>query len=381
MNIAVTGLGATCALGVGVPALAGGIRAGRSGLRALERFDPGGLPRCPVGEAELAPGVGSPTHRLAVTAAREAALDAHLEGIAPERIAVVVGTTTGGIALSEAWYLAGRDGSPPAPDPLRWHAASTVSRVVAEAVGARGPRYTISTACSSGANALLVGADLLRTGAVDAVVAGGAEGLCRVTYTGFSVLRLMSTQPCRPFDAGRDGLNLGEAAAFLVLRRAEDVEGGHARLVGAACTCDAHHMTSPAPDGASVVAAIEGALAQAGLAPADIAYVNAHATATKANDSAESRALRAVFGEAMPPVSASKSFLGHTLGAAGAIEAVVSVLAARDGVLPATLHTQTPGEDAPPDIVAGSPRDADVPYVLSTAFAFGGNDAALVFAR
>lgn len=381
MNIAITGLGATCALGVGVPALLSGLRAGRSGLRTLERFDPGGLPRCPVGEAELPAGEGAPTHRLAVVAAREAALDADLAGVDPDRVAVVVGTTTGGIALSEAWYLAGRDGAPPAPDPLRWHPASTVSRVVAEAVGARGPRYTLSTACSSGANALLVGADLLRTGAVDAVVAGGAEGLCRVTYTGFSVLRLMSARPCRPFDVERDGLNLGEAAAFLVLRRAEDVQAGHARLVGAACTCDAHHMTAPAPDGASVVAAIRGAIAQAGLTPADIAYVNAHATATPANDGAEARALRSVFGRAMPPVSASKSFLGHTLGAAGAIEAVVSVLSAREGLLPATLHTRVPEDDAPPDIVAGAPRRADVPYVLSTAFAFGGNDAALVFAR
>jgi len=377
--IAVTGLGATCALGVGVPALLDGLRAGRSGLCELSRFDPGDVPRCPVGEAEIPDGEGAPTHRLAVQAAREAAEGA-LEDLDPDRVAVVVGTTTGGIALSEAWYLGRRAGREPRPEPLRWHPASTVSRAVAEAVGARGPRFTLSTACSSGANALLVGADLLRAGEVDAVVAGGAEALSRLTYTGFSVLRLMSTRPCRPFDEGRDGLNLGEAAAFLVLRRAGDVERAHAKLRGAACTCDAHHMTAPAPDGASVVAAIRGALEQAGVAPARVAYINAHATATRANDRAESAALRAVFGDALPAVSATKSALGHTLGAAGALEAVISVLAVREGLLPATLNTTSPEVGAPPDLVL-TPRDADVPVALSTSFAFGGNNAALVFAR
>lgn len=376
MTISVVGLGATCALGVGVEALSAGMRVGRSGLRTLSRFDPGGVPRCPVGEAEVPAGEGAATHRLAVQAATEAVSGGALEGVDPARVAVVLGTTTGGIALSEAWYLAGKRGDAPAVDGLRWHAASTVSHAVADAVGARGRRYTLSTACSSGANALLVGADLLRAGLADAVVAGGADALCRLTYTGFSVLRLMSGAPCRPFDPARDGLNLGEAAGFVVLRRSADVERAHARLLGAACTCDAHHMTAPAPDGASVVAAVSGALAQAGVAAADIAYVNAHGTATPANDTAEEGALRAVFGERLPPVSASKSFLGHTLGAAGAIEAVVTVLAVRDGLLPATLHS----ENAPLDTVP-TPRDADVPYALSTAFAFGGNNAALVFGR
>ncbi len=380
MKIAVTGLGATCALGVGVDALLDGLRAGRSGLAPLTRFHPGDLPVCPVGEAEIPDGPGSATHRLGIAAAREAWADAGLD-LPPERVAVVVGTTTGGIALSEEWYLAKLAGDAPALDPLSWHSASTVSHAVADAVGARGPRLTLSTACSSGANALLVGADLLRTGVVDAVVAGGAEGLCRLTYAGFASLRLMSPRPCEPFGAERQGLNLGEAGAFLVLQRADEATRVHAHLAGGACTCDAFHMTRPAPDGEAVVAAITQALAEAGATPEEVAYVNAHATATPANDSTEAAALRRVFGDRLPPVSASKSFLGHTLGAAGAIEAVISVLAVREGLLPATLNTAPPAEDAPPDIVAGAPRAADVPVALSTAFAFGGNNAALVFSR
>ncbi len=378
MSVAIAGLGATCALGAGVDALLEGLRAGRSGLKPLSILDPGDLIRCPVGEAPVPSGPGTRTHRLAVAAAREAWAKAGLS-VAPERIAVVVGTTTGGIEGSEAWYLAGLRGEARDDSALATHAASTVSHAVAEAIGAEGPRLTLSTACSSGANALLVGADLLAAGECDAVVAGGAEGLTRITYTGFNSLRLMASTPCRPFGLGREGLNLGEAGAFLVLQREGDAGPRHGHLLGGAITCDAWHMTAPAPSGESVVAALREALDRASVEASAIDYINAHATATPANDTAEAAALRAVF-EALPPVSASKSFLGHTLGAAGAIEAVITVLALREGLLPFTANTTQTEPGAPEDLVA-EPRAAALSHALSTNFAFGGNNAALVFGK
>lgn len=386
-GIAVTGLGAVSALGPDVAAMLDGLRAGRSGLRAPSRLQLGDLSARPVGEVERLPGDpedGSATHRLAVAAAREAWQSARPRA-APERVAVIMGTTTGGIAASERWYLDHLAQQPSAPSVLRAHAAFTVTQATARAVGARGPTMTLSTACSSGANALTVGADLLRQGSVDVVVAGGADALCLTTYAGFSSLRLMSDAPCRPFDRGRDGLNLGEGAGCLVLEREADAQARgatiHALLLGSAISCDAHHMTAPAPDGEAVFNALTEALAQAGVSPAEVDYINAHGTATPANDEAEARALRRVFGAAGPPVSASKSFLGHTLGAAGALEAVVTVLALREGLLPATLNTDSPEDEAPADLVLGGPRSSSIRVAVSTSFAFGGNNAVLVFGR
>ncbi|MEZ4267121.1 MAG: beta-ketoacyl-[acyl-carrier-protein] synthase family protein [Myxococcota bacterium] len=385
--IAVTGLGAVSALGPDVSAMLDGLRAGRSGLGATTRLELGDLPSRPVGEVTTLPGSpddGPATHRLAIAAATEAWRSAGSPA-PPLRVAVIMGTTTGGIGESERWYLGRLAGEAPDASALRHHAACTVTEASARAIGALGPTMTLSTACSSGANALTVGADMLRSGRVDVVVAGGADALCLTTYAGFSSLRLMSDAPCRPFDRARDGLNLGEGAACLVLERADEARARgatiHALLLGSAISCDAHHMTAPAPDGLAVLAALTDALDRAALTPADVDYINAHGTATPANDEAEARALRQVFGASGPPVSASKSFLGHTLGAAGALEAVVTVLALREGFVPATLNTESPEDDAPADLVLGAPRDASIRVAVSTSFAFGGNNAVLVFGR
>jgi 3-oxoacyl-(acyl-carrier-protein) synthase len=263
-----------------------------------------------------------------------------------------------------------------------------VTDAAADAAEARGARLTISTACSSGANAILTGADLLRAGQADAVLAGGADALCLMTILGFTSLRLLSAAPCRPFDKDRDGLNLGEAGAFLVLEREDDARRRGARIHawfgGGKITCDAFHMTAPSPSGDAVVQAMQGALQEAGLSPRDVSYVNAHGTATPSNDRAEALALMRVFAEAgapPPPVSASKSALGHTLGAAGAIEAVITVLAVREGFLPPTLSTRAPEAEAQFDLVLGQARDADVVHAMSSSFGFGGNNSVLVFSR
>lgn len=387
--IAITGLGAVCSVGADVPSLLDSIRRGASGLRTLSRFDPGAIPAVPVGEVASLPGntsEGSATHRLACAAAREAVRDAGFERTpAPERIAVVVGTTTGGIERSGDWYLRRLDGHSPDAAELRRHALGTVGTAVAAAVGATGPILTLCTACSSGANAIAVGADLLRAGEADLVLAGGADGLCRMTYFGFFSLQLLSPRPCMPFDVARDGLSLGEAGAMLALERPDDARRRgrqpHAWLTGSACTCDAHHATAPAPDGRAMAAAVTQAIAQGALLVDDVGYINAHGTGTRANDAVEASVLRQVFGERGPPVSASKSFLGHTLGAAGAIEALITVLAIREGLLPPTLGAREPDAGAPADLVLGAARIADVRHALSVSFGFGGNNAALLFSR
>lgn len=388
-RIVVTGLGVHCAVGDDPQALMQAARAGRSGIGPLSRFEPAELTGLPVAEVSHLPGPddGRPaTHRLAMAAAAQALGDCRLSGrVARARIAVVLGTTTGGIGHSETWFMRNLAGQTAPPELLYDHPAVTVAHAVAEAVGAEGPCLVVSTACSSGANALMTAADLLSAGLADVVLAGGADGLCQLPYFGFSSLRLLSNAPCRPFDRARQGLNLGEAGAFLALERLEHATARgatiHAELAGSANTCDAHHMTAPDPAGTQVIRAMQLALTQAGIRPDEVAYVNAHGTATPANDASEAQALAAVFGGRVPPTSSTKSFLGHTLGAAGALEALISVLAVREGLLFPTLSTDDPLPGAPEDLVLGRARDADVPWAMSNAFAFGGNNAVLVFRR
>lgn len=396
-SIAITGLGQVSAAGAGVGALRSAIREGRTGLAPLRRLALVDLPAPIVGEVDVSAlatsGASSlpGTHRLALAAAREALADAGLVrgGVPGEgRLAIVLGTTTGGIEASESWYLARLGSRAPADvraAGLCLHPVSTVAAAIARDLGAPALTLTVSTACSSGANAIIAGADLLRAGLADVVLAGGADALVRLTILGFSSLRLLAPGPCRPFAADRDGLNLGEGAAMLVLERPHDAARRGARtralLTGTAVTCDAHHLTAPDPAGRAVVAALERALAEADLAPSSVAYVNAHGTGTPLNDQAEALALSRVFGARMPPVSSSKSFLGHTLGAAGALEALITVLALENGLLPPTLSTSAPAPGAPEDLVLGAARLADVPVALSTSFAFGGNNAVLVLRR
>lgn len=388
-RIMVTGLGVHCAVADDPEQLVAAARAGRTGIRPLARFSTRELGAPPVAEVPRLPGPedGRPaTHRLAIAAAAQALAAAELpKATDPARIALVLGTTTGGIGNSETWFMRKLAGDTAPPELLYDHPAITVAHAAGDAVGARGPRLALSTACSSGANAMITGADLLRAGLADVVLAGGADGLCQLPFFGFNSLRLLSDAPCRPFDEARKGLNLGEAGAFLVLEREADAKRRGAprlaELAGGATTCDAHHMTAPAPQGEHVVRAMQLALQEAGLGPEQVTYVNAHGTATPANDAAEAKALARLFAGRVPPTSSSKSFLGHTLGAAGALEALICVLAVQRGLLFPTVGTETPLEGAPEDLVLGVGRDADVPVAMSNAFAFGGNNAVLVLRR
>jgi 3-oxoacyl-(acyl-carrier-protein) synthase len=310
------------------------------------------------------------THRLALKAAREAVG----EGRPPD--AIVVGTTTGGIATTEAALEAGIN----APDAYRWHGLDTVALCLAEALAVSGPAITVSTACSSAAAALSLAAALLRAGLARRVLAGGADSLCRLTFHGFRLLQLAAPAGCTPLDAHRAGMTVGEGAGFLMLAAAPDDRAVQAVLSGTGLSCDAYHATSPHPEGLGAVLAMRRALADAGLEPRAIDYVNLHGTGTPDNDKAEAQAIRQVFGDALPALSSTKGLTGHPLAAAGGIEAVISVLALREGLLPANTGLAT--LDASLALApVREPAPAALSTVLSNSFGFGGNNACVVFEK
>jgi 3-oxoacyl-[acyl-carrier-protein] synthase I len=236
-----------------------------------------------------------------------------------------------------------------------------------------GPAMTVSTACSSSAKVFAAAARYIEAGIVDAAVVGGVDSLCLTTMHGFASLQLVSDEPCRPFDASRKGMSIGEAAGFALVERGS----GPLSLLGYGESSDAYHMSTPQPDGEGALGAMREALSRASLAPEDIDYVNAHGTATPANDRAEDRALMRLFGKRVP-VSSTKGFTGHTLGAAGIVEAIVCFLALEHGFLPATLNSSAlePGLES---VILLENRAAGVRRALSNSFGFGGSNCSLVF--
>lgn len=394
-RVAVTGLGAVSAFGHGVDALDQGLRAGCSAIRPLTLFDTSRFRTRFAAQApepaidEGACPQASRPDRFGIEAALEAVRQA---GLAPEhllRAACIFGTGTGGAPETEKYLASWLEGGDEASDPklLVSHQPASVTDVTAAHLGIEGPRNTIMTACSSSASAVGHAGDLIRLGRVDVALAGGAEGICRLTFAGFHALRALSPEPCRPFDAERKGITLGEGAAALVLEAEE-----HARrrgavilgfLSGFGMSADAYHMTAPHPDGDGGARAMRAALDDARLSADAIGYVNAHGTGTTHNDLAEALALHRVFGARARriPVSSTKSLVGHTLGAAGAIEAVISLLALGGGYLPPTAHTAQLDPAIDLDLIRGSARPSQVEAVLSSSFAFGGNNSALVFTR
>jgi 3-oxoacyl-[acyl-carrier-protein] synthase II len=395
--IAVTGLGAVSALGIGRARLAAGLRAGACGFGALTRFPAEGFRASGVAELREplpppAAGAGrrglSRCDRLAIEAAREAAADARLEEIDPARVAVIFGAGAGGTLEAEEYFLERWRGARRAARPLAAQLPSAAGDAVALLLGARGPRATLATACSSSAHAIGLALDLLRARRADAVVAGGAEAICRTTLAGFNALRAIDPRGPRPFDRARAGMGLGEGAAVLVLERLGEARArgvrARALLLGYGGSADAFHMTNPHPEGRGALAAMGAALADAGLAAEAIDHVNAHGTGTPANDAAEARAIRALVGPAREgevAVCSVKGALGHTLGAAGAVEAAAVVAAIEEGFVPPTVGLEEPDEACGAlAMVRGEALARPVRVALSTSFAFGGNDAALVFA-
>lgn len=294
-----------------------------------------------------------------------------------QRIAVLVGTSTSGILQTELAYRErGADGA--LPDWLHYretHDTASLAAFVRAALGLEGPAWVISTACSSGAKAYAAAARLIALGVVDAAVVGGCDSLCLTTLYGFRALELLSADVCRPWDARRNGLSLGEGASFALLQR--DDANPAAWLLGCGESSDGHHMSSPHPDGAGAVAAMRAALADAGLQADRVEYLNLHGTGTRNNDAAEDLAVCSVFGPALP-CSSTKGHTGHALGAAGAVEAAITLLALQHGLLPAGLHCEQPDPSLQANYLhAAQPRAITV--AASNSFGFGGSNACLIF--
>jgi 3-oxoacyl-[acyl-carrier-protein] synthase-1 len=295
------------------------------------------------------------------------------------RVAVLLGTSTSGILETERAY-AQRDAAGALPAGFRYaktHSTASLARFVAEAAGVTGPAWVVSTACSSSAKVFGDAARLIEAGWIDAAVVGGVDSLCLTTLYGFHSLQLFSPDLCRPWDAQRSGVSLGEGAAFALLQREPAAgEAPLARLLGFGESSDAHHMSSPHPEGELAAAAMRQALAGAGLAPKQIDYINLHGTGTPSNDAAEDRAVQTVFGSEVP-CSSTKGATGHTLGAAGGVEAVISLLALRHGLVPGGINVRERDPALGANYLQAN-RSQPVRYVLTNSFGFGGSNASLV---
>jgi 3-oxoacyl-[acyl-carrier-protein] synthase I len=302
-----------------------------------------------------------------------------------QRIAVVMGTSTSGILTTEHAYRARDPQTGALPD---WytsryrytHNMYSLGHFVRTCLGLRGPAMVISTACSSSAKVFATAARLLRAGLCDAAIVGGVDSLCLTTLYGFSALQLLSPGPCRPCDEDRDGLSLGEAAGFALLEPSDRVRRrGAVALLGYGESTDGYHMSHPHPEGAGAIRAIEESLARAGLRPPDIDYINLHGTATRANDAVEDKAVHAIFGGAVP-CSSTKGWTGHTLGAAGITEAVISALCLTQGFVPGTLHCRRVDPALQSRILVET-EARPVRRVLSNIFGFGGNNCSLILGK
>ena len=377
--VAVLAAGVVTPLGLDLDTFWSGLIGGGDALTAIERFRTDDLRVGRGGEIKKLPavaaGVRSRASALLVGAAADLRARARL-GAAEDRIAVVVGTALGGVEEIEH-ALAGDDSPRRVLDGLY----DAPAHALADWLGVRGPVLTVSAACASGATALGVGADLLREGAADLVVAGGYDVLCRFVLRGFDVLRSLTRERVRPFDRRRSGLLLGEAAGLLLLARERDARGPRlGRLRGHGSASDASHVAAPDPGGRGLEAAIRAALAEADVAPGDLDFVSAHGTGTPLNDRIETAVLRRVLGPRASaiPVNSIKGALGHTMGAAAALEAIMCLLAAREGLIPPTVGYEEPDPACDLDYVPGGCRPARPRLMLSTSLGFGGCNAALV---
>jgi 3-oxoacyl-[acyl-carrier-protein] synthase-1 len=378
---------------------------GRGAQATALRERRGGLRRNDFGQARLAAWIGrvdgledlplpSPyarwdcrNNRLAWLALQQ---DGMLEAISSlrerhgaERVALVLGTSTASIGETEAAYAQldnAADGTRQFAEAMRRpmvHTPHSLGDFVQQATGLRGPCVTVATACSSSAKVFAQAARLIDAGLVDAAVVGGVDTLCDSVLYGFNSLGLVSAQACRPFDAARDGLSLGEAGGFAVLERA--TQAGGLQLRGYGESSDAHHMSTPHPQGLGARLAMGDALARAGITADAVGYLNLHGTATPANDAVEAGAVAALFPDTLHAGS-TKGWTGHTLGAAGIVESIFALIALQESILPGTLNSSEPDAACGPQIRFGNATRA-IDYAMNNSFGFGGNNCSLVFGR
>lgn len=387
----ITGLGIVAAPGCGVEdtwrALAGGV----SGLRPLSLFASPRYGQALVGEVQGdlvalgAPRRGSRSDRLGWLAARQAAASAGIDFQAcAERAGVLLGSSVGGSFDSEQFLTNLIKHRKYRPRPTRFHECASTVDLIADGLGLFGPSMAVATACSSSAMAIALAAELILAAEADVMLAGGADSLSRMTWGGFHSLLLVDAAGCRPFDAHRAGMSLGEGAAMLVIEAEEFARRRGApilaRLSGWGASCDAYHATAPHPEGLGAAAAMQAALRRAAVEPSAIDYINAHGTGTRDNDLVEATALKRVFGHRLPPMSSTKRFFGHALAVSGAIEAVVCVEALRRQQVPPNLGFTTPDPAITIEPLTAM-QPASLKHVMSNSFGFGGNNAVLIFSQ
>ncbi len=394
-HIWITGLGVACSIGLNVEKSLKALTSGKRGIGPIKILETIHKDNFRVGEIaftdhQLMEILEIPqslyrnytrTSLIGMIAAREALHSSGIDlsdGIAT---AFVSATTVGGMDKTEREFSEGNVAS----GFVSTHPCGDSTDKIADFLGVEGYRTTLSTACSSGANAIIHAARLIKHGRVERAIVGGVDALSRFTLNGFNSLMILDREECRPFDRTRKGLNLGEGAGFLVMESGRlflpGDKGKICRLSGYANANDAHHQTASSPDGQGAYDAMMGALALGRLSPGEIDYINAHGTGTENNDASEGAALVRVFGDQVPPFSSTKSFTGHTLGAAAGIEAVFSILALQNGILFPGLGFEEPMESPSISPVASLETGVAIEHVLSNSFGFGGNNSTLIFSK
>ena len=393
-RVLVTGLGVVSPYGAGCGVFWEGLTAGRCAVRPIELFDTEGF-RARVG-AEVPAGTvlrrvssrRSRSDRFAAAAADEAVRDAGLSRAELRPAAVIVGGIGGGMLEAETWFWRReREGvdDPELRTSLRTVLPFAHADVVARRYGTTGPKETVVLACSSGGAALGLAAELIASGQVPLALAGGVDAMTRMCFMGFNALKLLDPEPCRPFARDRRGMSLGEGAGFVVLEdeahaRARGARG-YAELASYGLTTDAWHLTAPHPDGEGSVRAMAEALDRAGVPASAVGYINAHGTGTPQNDRVEAAALQKLFDPDAVLVSANKSLVGHAMAAAGALEAIATVLTLVHQLIPPTAHLDDPDPAIVFDCVPNVARPAALDCAMSNSFGFGGQNLSLLFRR
>lgn len=387
-DICITGLGIICSIGNDAPSVLESLKNRELGIRDMKYLS-SRHSYLPVGEVQLSDdqmkevlGIQdatpiSRTSLMGAIAIRQALAQAGIDDVTGKRVALISGTTVGGMDLTEKYYEQMKTDDSLLFLPQGNECGKSTDEM-AELVGLKDiETCTISTACSSALNSIIIGAEMLKRDEVDIVIAGGSEALSKFHLNGFNTLMILDKEPCRPFDDTRAGLNLGEGAAFVVLEK--NAENSLAYVTGYGNRCDAFHQTASSENGEGAYLAMSDALNMAGLNPSDIQYVNAHGTGTPNNDLSESQALIRVFGDEMPEVSSTKAFTGHTTSASGSIETVICILAMQNGFIPANLRWKNQSEGG---IIPTSGRDGvTLDNVICNSFGFGGNDSSMVISR
>lgn len=393
-KLVVTGMGIISGLGIGKDKTLEALLAEKSSVGKIKYLQTTHtdipVSEVPMSDEEMKSFLNIPQKQLvtrtplmAIVAAKEAIEQAKLQEKKPKRIAFINGTTVGGMEKSEQFYIDFLENENH-KEYIAAHDCGAGTDDVADYFGIFDMTSTISTACSSAINALILGANLIKTGKVDAAVVGGTEGLSKFHLNGFNTLMILDRETCKPFSQNHVGLNLGEGAAYLVLEKTKDAENRGVKplceLSGYANFCDAFHQTATSPNGQGPFLAMQGALADAHLQPTDIDFISAHGTGTGNNDTTEGIAITRVFGENVPDFSSTKAFTGHTTSAAGSVESVISILALQHNFIPANLNFSAKMEDVNVVPVTKT-KHKELNHVMNNSFGFGGNDSSCIFSK